>query len=79
MKFDPATILVLPLVDGHISPQESFCMDGNWVRWGEMDTHQKLRVLKRKLSIAGASKHEAQEEFWQAIATKNGLELESGT
>lgn len=73
--FDSNSILIKPLVDGNLSGQEPFCIDGEWHNWGDMTPLLKQRVLKRKVTVSGASNKEEHENFWLEIAAKNQIEL----
>ena len=73
--FEPKTILTLGLVDGNVSSKEPFCIDGTWEYWGKMSPLSKSKVLNRKVTIAGASKKDDEEQFWQSIASINNIHV----
>lgn len=49
---------------GEILDSESFCLDGIWLKWGEMTIAQREKKINSKIAIAESCKDEAGEHFW---------------
>jgi hypothetical protein len=48
----------------------SFCIEGEWKYWGEMTIEEKLKKIKAKIMIWGASQGEASDyylRFWENL------------
>jgi hypothetical protein len=71
-KFRMNKLLIEPMVDGNLSPNEPFIIAGVWFHWKDMTPEQKKKVIVRKIAIADSCKKEDEESFWIGIAEDFG-------